>query len=159
MKGLQAAACVGIATAVMVLVGVPGMAFLWAPKPIGDGEWHFVADLASAPDNGVPRVVGVFAEDQGGWNVREGRVVGRVFLIREPGAAAQRAYRIHCPCGTAIHWNAEKNVFESACWDLQFDLHGKTLRERDRDFSGDMIGVAVKVERERVIICWPLGSN
>ena len=142
IRRIQAALCITIASSMALALALPAAAFLTAPFMGTPDDWHFLTPLASIPDDGVPRLFVVYADDHDAWVRNKERIVGRVFLVRQPGATEVQAFHAISRRGMSIHYDGAAKRFEQACWSVFFSLDGKPLRESDRGID-DMVAVPV----------------
>jgi len=116
--------CGGLAVLTPVAAG------LWAfldPLRRGAGTARFlrVTDLASLPDDGVPRQFAVITDRVDAWTGFAAEPVGAVYLRREPGSREVRALSATCPhAGCFVELAADAACFRCPCHDSVFTLDG-----------------------------------
>jgi len=116
--------CGGLATLPPIAAGI--WAFL---DPLGRrgaaAKFLPVTDIASVPDDGIPRQFAVVADRVDAWTGFAAEPIGAVYLRREKGAEKVEAISATCPhAGCFIEMEAGGKCFRCPCHNSRFTLSG-----------------------------------
>ena len=119
------------AVLVCLLIAVPsslGMAFfLSLPAPSATG-WIGVARLDDLPESGAPHLIRVRAPREDAWQlVTEEKTT--VFALRSDDDITAFHSYFHNDLRIPLVYDADRDVFETMCWGLEFDRDGNRLNE------------------------------
>jgi menaquinol-cytochrome c reductase iron-sulfur subunit len=119
-----AVACGGLATLTPVAAG------LWAfldplRRTAVASSFLPVTDLASLPDDGVPRQFPVIADRVDAWTGFAAEPIGAVYLRRAKGSATVEALSATCPhAGCFVEMEPAERCFRCPCHNSRFELDG-----------------------------------
>jgi menaquinol-cytochrome c reductase iron-sulfur subunit len=121
----------------LVAIGCGGLATL---PPMVAGLWTFldplrrrgaaaaflpVAELASVPDDGIPRQFAVIADRVDAWTGFAAEPIGAVYLRREKGSDTVEALSATCPhAGCFVEIESQERCFRCPCHNSTFTLDG-----------------------------------
>ena len=84
-----------------------------------------VTDLASLPDDGIPRQFAVIADRVDAWTGFASEPIGAVYLRREKGSDAVEALSATCPhAGCFVEIESQERCFRCPCHNSKFTLDG-----------------------------------
>jgi hypothetical protein len=114
-------------------------------RPTSASEWYRVADTSSLGD-GSPLHLKVRAESCDAWTRHPDRILGEVFVLRNPQDDGLIAFRAdhHPTLRIPVVYDASTRRFRSKCWRVEFGLDGKETMVGDRPL--------INAELERVPI-------
>jgi Rieske Fe-S protein len=108
--------------------------------PLVAGGWNFldplrrrsaaatflpVTDVASVPDDGLPRQFAVVAERADAWTGFAAEPIGAVYLRREKGSDTVEALSATCPhAGCFVEMEPQERCFRCPCHNSRFMLDG-----------------------------------
>jgi len=124
LTGLAAIACGGLATLPAVVAG------LWTTlDPLrrrgAAAAFLPVTDLASVPDDGIPRRFPVVADRVDAWTGFAAEPIGAVYLRRTPGSATVEALSATCPhAGCFVEIEPQERCFRCPCHNSRFAVDG-----------------------------------
>ncbi len=96
------------------------------PKKIPP-KWIKVAALADVPADGVPRRFQVIADQWDVWTFTPQQPIGSVYLVRNEGEDAPRAFNTTCPhAGCAIEYRGQE--FKCPCHNSTFKVSGEMIQ-------------------------------
>jgi hypothetical protein len=130
-----------------------GAAFLSGAPVAPPSAWRFVAMQSELPDDGTPLLKTVYEGRHDAWLQLPDRPLGNVFVRKEPGTAhpfavaAWHRGKLQIP----IEFDLEKQCYQSVCWNVAFDLHGRQLLQPGhvRDES-DLAVLPVQIRQNAV---------
>ena len=124
MTKLLAIVCGGLATLPPVLAGV--WMFLDPLRRRGAAATFLpVTDLASVPDDGIPRQFAVVADRVDAWTGFAAEPIGAVYLRREKGSDTVEALSATCPhAGCFVEIESQERCFRCPCHNSKFTLDG-----------------------------------
>lgn len=130
-------------------LAVPASVFVTAPlreRGKGGANWVKTVRLASL-DEGVPKKVGIVADQRDAWTVAKDVELGAVWLVRE--GARVRALSATCPhLGCSIQ-ALPSRAFGCPCHTSEFDPSGRKVRGPS---PRDMDALETKIEEEYVFV-------
>src|SRR5882672_3559368 len=123
MRLLTKAVLLAFSVGLLVLLGVPAVAFVTSPmRQESRSPWLFVANVADLPVDGQPRAMPVLVPDRDAWTRLPDRVVGWVFVRRVSGVDQVLVLEPHHgPLRVGVNYDEQAKVFQS-CWRVRFDL-------------------------------------
>ena len=84
-----------------------------------------VTDIASVPDDGIPRQFAVVSDRVDAWTGFASEPIGAVYLRREKGAEKVEAISATCPhAGCFVEMDREERCFRCPCHNSRFTLDG-----------------------------------
>jgi Rieske Fe-S protein len=122
-----ALACGGLATLTPVLAG---LWMLLDPLRRRGAAAAFlpVTDLASLPDDGLPRQFPVLADRVDAWTGFAAEPIGAVYLRRQPGSETVEALSATCPhAGCFVEIDAQEKCFRCPCHNSRFGIDGSIM--------------------------------
>jgi hypothetical protein len=157
MRLLAIVLALTLAAVLLVLLGVPAIAFVTSPsRHASTSPWLFVANLADLPEDGQPRRMPVLAPDRDAWTRRSDKVVGAVFVRRIPGVDQVLVLEPHhhATQRVGVEYDEQSRAFQS-CWGVRFDLEGCELPAPDLPPMGDrMERLPARVIAGQVFVYW-----
>src|SRR5690606_12770259 len=98
-------------------------------KPVSKAIRVRVANLASLPDDGVPRMFPVIvSERDDAWTRYHSEPIGSVFLRRQKGSNEVECFNASCPhAGCFVDFNKAKSEYQCPCHTSAFALDGKAI--------------------------------
>jgi len=157
MRRLTFVVMLAICVCMLVLLGVPAIAFIAAPaRQESPSLWPFVTNVADLPADGQPKRMPVLAPDRDVWTRRPDRVMGSVFVRRLPGVDEVMVLEsYHGRLRVPVTYDEGTKTFQSCCWRVRFDLEGRELSESGLPPIGDRIeGLPVRVVKGEVFVLW-----
>ncbi len=112
-----------------------------------------VAPLEQVPDDGQPRRFPVVRESWNQWTYRPRVSVGSVYLVRQQGEAAPKAFNSRCPhagCTVGLGSGEEGAAFLCPCHKARFQLDGTVITPSPSPRSLDEL--PCRVEKGMVLV-------
>ena len=124
MTKLLAIMCGGLATLPPLVAGL--WMFLDPLRRRGAAATFLpVTDLASVPDDGIPRQFAVVADRIDAWTGFAAEPIGAVYLRREKGSDTVQALSATCPhAGCFVEIESQERCFRCPCHNSKFMLDG-----------------------------------
>jgi menaquinol-cytochrome c reductase iron-sulfur subunit len=116
-------------------------------------EWLAVTTLETLPADGMPRKFPIVVTRFDAWCHLPDQVIGYVYLRRTETHAQVLALRTANHAGCAVEFNADKRIFEEACWGGHWDIDGHCLPSAPK--SGSLYPVGAVVRGDAVYVSLP----
>jgi len=157
MRRLTTVLTHSVAAGLIVLLGVPAIAFVTSPsRHASASPWLFVANWADLPVDGQPMRMSVLTPDWDTWTRRPDKIVGSAFVRRMPGVDQVLVLEPHHhgALRVGVTYDEQSRAFQS-CWRIRFDLEGHELPDPDLPPMGDrMERLPVRVVEGQVFVQW-----
>lgn len=144
----------GIAAGLLcLLIGVPsslGMAFFVSPPAPSAHRWIAVAKLNDLPKSGAPRLIRVHVPRENAWQIASGNTKTIYVLRSDDDITAFHSY-FHSDLRLPIVYDADRDVFRTMCWHLEFDRDGNGLSE-DADQPMSMDHIETRLEDSEIMV-------
>ena len=121
-KSLLAAAMLGL------LIAVPsslGMAFFVSPSAPPVSRWITVARLEDVPESGAPRLLKANVPRESAWQLEAG-IAHAIYVLRSSTDITVFQSCFHHDLRLPIVYDADRDVFETMCWNLEFSRDGNS---------------------------------
>jgi menaquinol-cytochrome c reductase iron-sulfur subunit len=142
----------GIATLTPVAAGV-WMALDPLRRKTATAAFLPVTDLATVPDDGLPRQFPVVADRTDAWTGFAAEPIGAVYLRREAGSETVEALSATCPhAGCFIDLDARDRCFRCPCHNSSFTLDGGIVSPSPSPRPMDSL--ACEIRDGRVLVKW-----
>jgi len=143
---LSAIACGGLAMLPALVAGV------WATldplrRTAGAASFLRVTDLASIPDDGLPRRFPVVADRVDAWTGFASEPIGAVYLRRSAGSKSVEALTATCPhAGCFVEIETAEKCFRCPCHNSRFALDGGIVPPSPSPRAMDSLECAVAAD-------------
>jgi hypothetical protein len=146
-KSLLAAATLGL------LIAVPsslGMAFFVFPSAPPVSRWITVARLEDVPESGAPRLLKANVPRENAWQLEAG-IAQTIYVQRSDADITAFHSYFHHDLRLPIVYDADRDVFKTMCWNLEFSRDGNSLNNQAAQ-PASLHRVETKVEDGEILV-------